>query len=313
MDESFAAAAAAAAEAAEMSPPVPASESGPPGPATVGPAAPPQPPAAGRVEAPAQSNTDVRFSAEAMREALEAPPAHWARIGALPAVAGALVPFPSELQTRPKGRLDLVSWVATISGFGCDGPAEGDWEALFAALCFEPLRLTEVEIATLIAYQKCCDDVAPDITTTNLVKMRIRPAVEGRLQARAPGILLQVQRKYDEYLYNVWPLCLLNQAVRDTDPAALLDPVAATGGCDALGGPVGIERVRSLCEREVDQRVKLWERVMLGLLRLNRTQESPRVRRYHLKKEEYRSRLRDTLVSIVGLFLLNRQTQVPLQ
>lgn len=259
----------------------------------------------------ASENSDIRFSSEAMREVLEMPSSHWADIGAMPVVADALAPFPSELQTRPKGRLDLVTWVAAISGFGCDGPGEGDWQALFSAVCFEPLRLNEVQIATLIAFQKCCDDIAPDISSTNIVKMRIRPAVEGRIQARAPGILLQVQRKYDEYLYSVWPLCLLNQALRDTDPATLIDsPVA--GEFEALGGPRGGDRVRSVCDREVEERLKLWERVMLGLLRLDTAKMSPRVRRFNIQRDQYKSRLSSELISAVGLFLLNRQADEPL-
>jgi hypothetical protein len=267
-----------------------------------------------------QRDSDKRFSAEEMREAFDLPQGHWSSIAAMPAVAAALAAFPSELETRPKGRLDLVSWVATISGFGCDGPSEADWHALFAACCFAPLRLTEVQIATLITFQKCCDDAPSDITSHTLVKMRIRPAVEGRIQARAPGILLQVQRKYDEYLYAVWPKCLIQQAVRDTDPSALLLASCAGGFADDLqsgddsspaltrlmGGPLSSEKVRLACERQVDAKMKLWEHIMLDLLRLDlRGPPGPRLRTFLTQRDLHRTQLREALSNTVFLYLLN--------
>lgn len=183
-----------------MSPPPPP----PPPPTPTPPLPPPSPPAAAALPAvgnAAAADTDRRFSAQALREAFERPQRDWAAVAAVPAVAHALAAFPSELDTRPKGRLDLVSWVACMSGFGCDGPSDGSWHALFSACSFAPLRMTELQIATLVAARKCCTDMAPDVSERSMVKMRIRPAVEGRIDARAPGILLQVQRKYDDFVY----------------------------------------------------------------------------------------------------------------
>jgi hypothetical protein len=271
-------------------------------------------------------DSDKRFSVAAMREAFELPQIHWAGIAAIPEVAAALAAFPSEQDTRPKNRLDLVSWVATISGFGCDGPSDEDWHALFSACCFAPLRMSELHIATLIAFRKCCEDLPLDVSIRNTVKMRIRPAVEGRIQARAPGILLQVQRKYDEYLYAVWPKCLIQQAVRDTDPATLLLSAAgATGfGSDELqsaddsssastrvfGGPLSSEKVRILCERQVEAKMKLWEEVMVQVLRLDLTGEptGPRLCAYLKQRDLYRTQLREAISNAVCLYLLDRQT-----
>lgn len=269
-------------------------------------------------------DSDKRFSVEAMREAFEMPHCHWASVAAIPAVAQALDAFPSELDTRPKGRLDLVSWVACVSGFGCDGPSDTDWHALFSACCFAPLRMTELQIATLIAFRKCCSDVSTEVSIRNIVKMRIRPAVEGRIQARAPGILLQVQRKYDDYLYSVWPKCLIQQAVRDTDPAAMLLSSSTAGfGIEELscgndsssastrvfGGPISSDKVRIMCERQAEGKMKLWEDVMVHLLRLDLTGDptGPRLRNYVTQRDLYRSQLRDAIANTVCLYLLDRQ------
>lgn len=186
-----------------------------------------------------QQDTDQRYDVASMREVFDIPCQHWRDIAEIPQVRQALAAFPSELQTRPKGRLDLVSWVATMSAFGVDGPSDDDWKELFMACCFEPHKLCEAKIAVLLATAKCTSDLSQDRNVSDhvLTKMRVRPAVEGRIQARAPGILLQVQRKYDQFLYTSLQKLLLEKAIRDIDPESILLSTTVQDQQCGIGGP----------------------------------------------------------------------------
>lgn len=351
-----------------------------------------------------QQDTDQRYDAATLREVFDIPCQHWKDIAETPYVRQALAAFPSELQTRPKGRLDLVSWVATISAFGVDGPSDDDWNKLFLACCFEPHKLCEAKIAVLLATAKCTADLPQDKNVTDhvLTKMRVRPAVEGRIQARAPGILLQVQRKYDQFLYTNVRKLLLEQAVREINPEAILfvnnaqgqqRPLNAGGHTSGLtaasfgafggsasasvgpahGGTlpddgnvgtlgdlaglaasnilypppthfndphqnlpfvgstnppfpfkaetiptdapgVGGRRftgafIRQVGETQVDAQMRVWETSMLRLLRLNpdSQQSNPRLRRFYIERELYRSHLRETVCNKLSMYVLDSQ------
>jgi hypothetical protein len=179
---------------------------------------------------PDMLQTDRRFDSEAMRTVLDKGYAYWAALAEHPAIAAALARFPSERQTRKTGRLDLVAWVHVISAFGVDGPADAHWDQLFTACCFEaphqpddPIPyLRESCIAVLLAFAKVTEDVPESTSHANVIKQRIRPAVIGRVEARAPGIIHQVQRKYDNFVYSYINKGFVMDCIKNCHPERLL-------------------------------------------------------------------------------------------
>lgn len=213
---------------------------------------------------------------------------YWAQAAARPHVAPALAFFLREPATRSCGRLDLVSWVQWVCGFGGFGPTRQAWHELFRACCWDgdgaadgntgaaPLRLGVPEVAVLLAFWGCCaDDASSAMTTYNLVKGRVRPAVEGRsCQARTPGILSAVQTAFADFVYTFIGRGLLEAAKRDLDVNSLdgdfLTRAAASAAPNMRGVPSDDWRNVAMAEvqRLTTRHVRDWELVVRSWLRL---------------------------------------------
>lgn len=217
--------------------------------------------------------------------------AYWAQVAARPHVCAALAYFLREPATRPRGRLDLVSWVQWVCGFGGVGPARPQWHALFRACCCEsdgategdtggaPLRFSAPEVAVLLAFWGCCgDDAAAEMTNHNLVKGRVRPAVEGRsCQARTPGILSAVEDAYADFVYSFIGRGFLEAAKRDLDVDLLdedsLECAAPQAARSVQEAPprkdrrdatmAEVQRLSTRCVRDWELVVRSWLRLKL--------------------------------------------------
>lgn len=215
---------------------------------------------------------------------------YWAQAAARPRVAAALTFFLREPETRPRGRLDLVSWVQWVCAFGGVGPARPHWHELFRACCCDgdgaaegdtsgaPLRLSAPEVAVLLAFWGCGgDDAAAEMTNHNLVKGRVRPAVEGRsCQARTPGILSAVEDAFADFVYSFIGRGLLEAFKRDPDldmldgdpwtrPAAPAAPgVQEAPSNDRRNAAMAeVQRLTTRCVRDWELVVRSWLRLRL--------------------------------------------------
>lgn len=251
-------------------------------------------------------------------------------VAALPGIAAALDGFAAEAATRPRERLDLVSWVQHVCGFGGGGPAREAWWALFQACCFEEhgeeggrrgvLALGVVDVAVLLAFSRCCgDEAAAGMTDHNLVKGRVRPAVEGRsCQARTPGILPAVEDAFDEFMYGFVGRGLLEAAKRDLDVDEVDD-----GGEGGEGGGDGssvdrrdyamceVRRLAVRCVRDWELVMRTWLRVALQPPRLagacEPSRERERRRVFLSARADARTQLRDAFFRKLSVRLWRRE------
>lgn len=135
-----------------------------------------------------------------------------------------------------------------------------------------------------------------------------------------PRALTQPARSYPEY--SVLPKHLIQQALREMDPAGMLLAMrdctsgllaavndSISGSARASSTPVSGETMKILCEREVEEKMKKWESVIVKHLRLDLSGD-PTGRRlllYMTHRDAHRTQLRDALSNSLHMYLLDRQ------
>ncbi|CDF33280.1 unnamed protein product [Chondrus crispus] len=222
--------------------------------------------------------------------ALERPHSHYAACAEQPDVAKALAQFSSERDIRKTGRLDLVTWVQYICGFGYPGPTDEAWAKLFAACRVLPMLATdsdvlrEHEIAVLLAYAKIKPDNGDTMTSAQLVKHRIKPAVLGRTVARTPGILQHIHVKFENWALGPFSDMFCSYCV------SLFGPSAYMPGIDDLPfnqSDIG-DSIRECADAHANTNLKTWANVICNILDIEPNTNSPRAERFELKLHEKR-------------------------
>ena len=259
------------------------------------------------------TNSDVVRTSEArMQEALEQPASWYLERAQQPDIANALEQFKSESEIRKTGRLDLVAWVQYICAFGYDGPTNDAWDSLFIACQIYPKLsgqnqciLGEEKIAVLLAYAKIRADPGDTMTPAQLIKQRIRPAVQGRSVARTPGILKHIHAKFE-----AWALgSFSDQAYR-----ILVDkfsPNSYLPGADELP-PSWLDQadnIRECATAHAHDQMKLWAGLISSILDINEYEDTPRAQRFHAKLIEKRVCMFHHFFSMIHEHLLNMTRQ----
>lgn len=222
--------------------------------------------------------------------ALERPQAHYIAWAERPDVAKALSQFSSERDIRKTGRLDLVTWVQYICGFGYPGPSDEAWAKLFAACRVLPMLgtdtdlLREHEIAVLLAYAKIKPDNGDTMTSAQLVKHRIKPAVLGRTVARTPGILQHIHVKFENWALGPFTDMYCSYCV------SLFGPSAYMPGIDDLPiNQVAIgDSIRECADAHANTMLKTWGNVVSNILDIDADSTAPRAQRFETKLHEKR-------------------------
>lgn len=214
--------------------------------------------------------------------ALEQPISHYLQWIHHEQVAPALAMFKTEREIRKTGRLDLVTWVQYICGFGYAGPSDDAWARLFSACrvmpTIPPARpyLRVHEIAVLLAYAKIRPDNGDTMTPAQLVKHRIRPAVLGRSVARTPGILYHIQQKFDRWALGPFTDTFCTMCVDLCRPQPV---VAAHNPSPAALCYVG-ETIRQSAIAHTNSLLKSWAAVVSSILELDLSTKCARVARF---------------------------------
>lgn len=239
-----------------------------------------------------QDDTDPTSDAALVASALERPHARYLEWADRPDVAKALSQFSSEHDIRKTGRLDLVTWVQYICGFGYPGPSDEAWASLFAACRVLPMLgadsdlLREHEIAVLLAYAKIKPDNGDTMTPAQLVKHRIKPAVLGRTVARTPGILQHIHVKFENWALGPFTDMFCLYCV------SLCGPSSYMPGIDDLPTTqidIG-DSIRECADAHANTLLKTWGNVVTTILDIDpeSTSPCPRAQRFEAKLHEKR-------------------------
>lgn len=222
--------------------------------------------------------------------ALEHPMSRYLDLAARPDVANALDMFRSEREIRKTGRLDLVTWVQYICGFGYSGPPDEAWAQLFAACRVLPMLqpdqvlLREHEIAVLLAYAKIKSDNGDTMTPAQLIKHRIKPAVLGRTVARTPGILQHIHAKFENWALGPFTDMFCSFCVSMCGPSSYLP------GTDELPTSLsGIgDSIRECADAHANSLLKTWGSVVTSILDIENDTASQRAAMFEEKLQEKR-------------------------
>lgn len=288
--------------------------------------------------------SDPRAIAADVRPFFDVPMSYWQEVSALPAIAQALEPFLTEKQTRKSGRLDIVQWVAYMSAFGVEGPSDTNWNNLIYACCFtedpqcpgKPLRLPVRDIAALLAFTKVNDNLPENVSYSIIVKSRLKPAVCGRTDARCPGILPLVQKKFDCFVFKNIGLGFYRRTMDEICPSTILshfgmptvgvlsasspvssshtdcssDTTTGAGGhaqnLNGLQAPFrGITNsvVHELAATYAIEHTKKWEQLMREWLQLHPS--GPRTQTFKAKHEEIRRRFKESIYNKLSSHLFD--------
>lgn len=282
---------------------------------------------------------DPRASTADARPLFEVSMSYWQHLASIPSIAAALAPFPSERHTRKSGRLDIVQWVATISAFGVEGPSNAAWEQLFKACCFSPdpdvpdksLQLPVCHIAALLAFTKVNDNLPENVSYSIIVKSRLKPAVHGRTDARCPGILPRVQKKYDNFVYTILGQGYFHRRMDEFSPASILPPQVSSPSLSTLSASsgtssdnivrdtVGHNNILSdgileggITRDSIEERAstfalectKKWEQLMFEWLQLDETPS--RVQRFAVQRHEMHRRFKESTFNKLSMFLFDK-------
>ncbi|KAI0565606.1 hypothetical protein FGB62_17g445 [Gracilaria domingensis] len=205
-------------------------------------------------------------------------------------VAAALALFKTEREIRKTGRLDLVTWVQYICGFGYPGPSEPAWAQLFSACRVIPslhpgrTYLREHEIAVLLAYSKITPDNGDSMTPAQLVKHRIKPAVLGRSVARTPGILYHIHQKFENWALGPFTDMYCALCVNLVCPEPLPPPNHSSPNTLSHIG----DTIRQSANAHTNATLKSWGSVMTSVLDLDVNNKSARMQRFEAKLHEKR-------------------------
>eukprot|EP00177_Eucheuma_denticulatum_P002757 GFKZ01004959.1.p1 GENE.GFKZ01004959.1~~GFKZ01004959.1.p1 ORF type:complete len:636 (+),score=83.74 GFKZ01004959.1:68-1909(+) len=233
---------------------------------------------------------DTSADAALVAQALERPQSRYLQWAETPDVAQALAQFRSEREIRKTGRLDLVTWVQYICGFGYQGPPDEAWASLFAACRVLPMLgadsdlLREHEIAVLLAYAKIKPDHGDTMTAAQLVKHRIKPAVLGRTVARTPGILQHIHVKFENWALGPFTDMFCSYCV------SLCGPSSYMPGIDQLPTTqvdIG-DSIRQCADAHANSLLKTWGGVVSTILDIENDSTSQRAMRFEQKLHEKR-------------------------
>lgn len=223
-------------------------------------------------------------------QALERPQFHYLEWTERPDVAKALAQFLSERDIRKTGRLDLVTWVQYICGFGYAGPSDEAWASLFGACRVLPMLgtdsalLREHEIAVLLAYAKIRPDHGDTMTTAQLVKHRIKPAVLGRTEARTPGILQHIHVKFENWALGPFTDMFCSCCVSLSGPSAYMPGI---DDIPATQADIG-ESISQCADAHASTLLKMWSGVVSSILDIESDSTSRRAKRFEQKRDEKR-------------------------
>lgn len=236
------------------------------------------------------SESSLVSTQSCVQSALDRPQSFYFEWTQRPEVAQALEKFKSEKEIRKTGRLDLVTWVQYICAFGYQGPSDEAWASLFAScrvlplLSAEPRFLEEHEIAVLLAYAKIKPDHGDTMTSAQLVKHRIKPAVLGRQVARTPGILAYIRERFE-----VWALgpftdmfCMNCMSVFSATSFAS-DMGGLPSNADLIGGAI-----RQCADAHASNFIKRWGVVITQVMDLNADETGQRKENFEAKLHEKR-------------------------
>lgn len=237
-----------------------------------------------------------------IRAALDRPASFYHAYAQRAAVGAALALFRSERDVHQTERLDLVTWVQYICGFGCVGPSEDAWTQLFHACRLQeglaanadpgaaaPADLSagdylrEHEIAVLLAHAKVSPDAADAMTHATLVKHRIRPAVFGRNDARTPGIIRHVSAKFEDWIFGYMTKWMCHYIVEEFSPRDFVPGLA-----DLSLFASNVLNIRNCANAHAAKNVKDWAVVIMQLLEIDHNSLSPRAVRFERKLRETR-------------------------
>lgn len=234
-----------------------------------------------------------------IRRVLDRPAAFYHDYASRPCVAEALSNFRSERDVHQTERLDLVTWVQYICGFGCEGPSEDAWTQLFN-VCRVPQQLynsheassdmlntgeflREHEIAVLLAHAKVSPEASDAMTHAALIKHRIRPAVFGRNDARTPGIIKHVRAKFEDWILGYMTRWMCHYTVQEFSPSSFLP-----GFEDISMFNADSQQLKSCADAHAAKNVKDWGDVVMNLLEIDQNTTSPRAYRFEQKVGEIR-------------------------
>lgn len=248
---------------------------------------------------PKNMQTPLPWDASEIRAALDKPASYYHAYARRPAVAAALAQFRSERDVHQTERLDLVTWVQYICGFGCTGPSEDAWTQLFHACRLQeglggasgeaPADLSagdflrEHEIAVLLAHAKVSPESADTMTHATLIKHRIRPAVFGRNDARTPGIIRHVSSKYEDWIFGYMTKWMCHYIVEEFSPRDFVPAFA-----DLSLFATNVHNIRNCADTHATKNVKDWAVVIMQLLEIDHNTLSPRAAKFELKLQETR-------------------------
>lgn len=243
---------------------------------------------------PASQTMDDEIShcadAALVAQALERPQTHYLEWAERPDVAKALLQFRSERDIRKTGRLDLVTWVQYICGFGYAGPPDEAWASLFGACRVLPMLnadsdlLREHEIAILLAYAKIRPDHGDTMTTAQLVKHRIKPAVLGRTEARTPGILQHIHVKFENWALGPFTDLFCSYCVLLSGPSSYMPGI---DDIPATQADIG-ESIRQCADAHANTLLKTWGGVVSTILHVENDPTSRRAKIFEQKRDEKR-------------------------
>lgn len=214
-----------------------------------------------------------------LNDAFDLPVSHYIHWIQNRKVADALTLFKSETHIRRTARLDLVAWVQYICAFGCNGPSDDAWAQLFSACRLIPtLRpgnpfLREHEIAILLAYAKIKPDCGDSMTTSQLVKHRIRPAVLGRSVARTPGILHHIHHKFEHWALGPFTNIFFSLYISLFKPAVFETPNYQSSAILSYLG----DTIRQNANTQTNILLKSWSTIVTALLDIDPNTISSRV------------------------------------
>lgn len=261
-------------------------------------------------------DSGLPWDGAAIRAVLDRPTAFYQEYARRPNIKAALDMFRSERDVHQTERLDLVTWVQYICGFGCQGPSENAWTQLFLA-CRLSLQLRESsmpslhdlasgnflrehEIAVLLAHAKVAPDASDAMTHAALIKHRIRPAVFGRKEARTPGIIHHVCMKFEEFIFGYMTKWMCHFIVQTYSSSSFIP------GRDDLSPLTGDTlQIKNCADAHATKEVKDWGAVVMVLLDIDDNTISPRAKRFEQKVHETRAYLYQQFYMKISEFWLN--------
>lgn len=148
----------------------------------------------------------------------------------------------------------------------------------------DPDLLREHEIAVLLAYSKIKPDHGDTMTTAQLVKHRIKPAVLGRTVARTPGILQHIRVKFENWALGPFTDMFCSYCVSLSEPSSYMPGIDDIPTTQADIG----ESIRQCADSHANTLLKTWTGVVSTILDIDTDSTSRRAKRFEQKLHEKR-------------------------